>query len=171
MQRYVDHSIDKGAIKALVAVYGPREAARQAGLPQGTVLYWATKYKWRKADRIPRSTGINGMSGIIPKDAGDAISDAMAQHKEEATVRLAQYTAKAARKASQLKDPLEKARNVRDVAAVYRAVWPEEQGGEMVEGAILVGGAAVRDNPVEMLALTTPGDVREELSDQRPQGD
>jgi hypothetical protein len=168
---YRDHSISRDAVKALVAVYGPSEAARQAKLSRNTVLTWCRRFKWKKAAVIPRSSGKNGMSGIVPEDAGDAIVRAMAAHKEEAEVNLAHYAANAARQAAKLKDPLEKARNVRDAAAVFRAVFPEEQGGEMVEGAILVGAALVRDDPVEMLAVTQIEDVRKDLSDQRPEGD
>lgn len=164
-----------------MAVYGPREAARQAQLPVGTVLSWCRRYKWKKADRIPRMTGINGMSDVVPRDAGDAISEALAQHREDSTLHLAKFTAKAAKQASKLNDPLSKARAVRDVAQVYRTLYPPEEGGELVEGAILVSSGMVKDDPVEMLAGTEAEimdtevvkvddtNVRQEIPDQRPQ--
>jgi Putative ATPase subunit of terminase (gpP-like) len=161
MSKMRDWSIDRKAIKALVAVYGPREAARQAGISPFTVLSWCRRYKWKKADRIIRSTGVNGALAGTAKDAADSITAAMARHKEEATVDLAHYTARAARDAAKHEEPLEIARKVRDVAQVYRTLYPPEEGGEIIEGAILVGRAVVKDNPVEMLEATT-GEVDEE---------
>lgn len=114
---------------------------------------------------MPRTNGINGMPVEAYKDAGDAIRDAMANHKEVAEVNLAHYAARAATRAAKHKDPLAIARNVRDAAAVYRTVFPPEQGGEMVEGAILVGAALVRDNPVEMLATTEVSEIEDGRSE------
>jgi hypothetical protein len=165
----VDKSVDKAAVRALVAVYGGREAAKLSGLPLGTVLSWCYRYGWRKAKVPMRPRGGLPISGKGPVEA---IVDALEKHKEESTMHLAEFTARAAKKAAKHADPLSVARNVRDVAHVYRAVWPEEEGGEMVEGAILVGTAQVKDDPVEMLAETVPlEDVREEFSDQGSQGD
>jgi len=155
------------AVKALVTIYGPSEASKLSGVPIGTIQGWCYRYKWRMAKNIPKPKSNLLISG---KDAGDAIADAMARHKQEAEVNLAHYAAKAAKRAVQHGDPLKIARNVRDAAAVYRTVFPPEEGGEMVEGAILVGGARVTDNPTEMLAAAEViEDVREELPDQRPE--
>lgn len=161
MQRFRDQSIDRQAVKALVAVYGPREAARQAGLPPGTVLAWCRRFKWKKADRITRTTGINGNSPIAHKDAAQVLTEALQKHKEDSTLHLAQFTSKAAKQASNLENPLEKARQVRDVAAIYSTLYPPDEGGEMIEAAILLGKAPVKDNPPEMLA-----NVREILPNQ-----
>lgn len=183
MQRFRDHSVDRTAVKALVAVYGPREAARQANLPSSTVLSWCRRYKWKKAAVLPRTNGINGMNSVVPRDAGDALAEAMAKHKENSTLHLAEFTAKAAKQASRLKDPLGKARAVRDVAQVYRTLYPPEEGGELIEGGMLVGAAVVKDDPAEMLAETgmqiqdaevikvVDTNVRQEVSDSRPESD
>lgn len=181
VQRFRDHSVNRDAVKALVAVYGPREAARQSGLPPGTVFSWCRRYKWKKAATLPRTNGINGMSGVVPRDAGDAITEAMAKHREESTLNLAKFTAKASKQAANLKNPLEKARAVRDVATVYSTLWPPEDGGEMVEGQILIGAAQVTDNHAEMIAQAEISDVssegaqqhnvRQELPDPRPESD
>jgi hypothetical protein len=161
MQRFVDRSVDRQAVKALVAVYGPREAARQAGLPFGTVSSWCRRFSWKKAARIERTTGINGASLIAGKDAADALSDALNSHKEASTLNLAKFTERASSKAARHGDPLSVARNVRDVAQVYRTVWPVQEEGSIIEEAILIGTAKVTDNPQEMLAH-----VREELPHQ-----
>lgn len=109
------------------------------------------------------------MSNIIPDDAGDALLKAMASHKEASMLNLAKFTEKASAQAAKLEHPLDKARAVRDVAGVFTTLWPQEQGGELIEGAILIGAMPVKDNPQEMLEVTA--DVREVLPDQRPEGD
>lgn len=167
-----DWSINRDAVKALVAVYGPNEAARQSKIPRGTVLSWCRRYKWKKAAVLPRTNGINGMTGVVPQDAADAIASAMANHKRETETHLAQFTEKAARKAAASEDPLKVAHQVRHVAQVYSTLWPPEDGGEMVEGAILIGNAPVTDNHAEMIAQSEViEDVRQELPDSRPESD
>ena len=96
-----------------------------------------------------------------------ANAEAMANHKQEATVNLAHYAAKASKQALQVEDPLSHARQVRDVAAVYRTIYPPEDGGELIEGAILIGAGVVKDNPVEIQERVI--DVRENVSDQGPE--
>jgi hypothetical protein len=145
----VDKSIDKSAIKALVAVYGALEASKQSGIPFGTIKSWCFRYGWHKVKLPPRPKGSLPISN---KDPAEALEAALLQHRDSSTLHLAQYTARAAKKAANHEKPLEIARAVRDVAQVYKAVWPPEEGGEMVEGAILVGNAIVKDNPAEMLA-------------------
>lgn len=163
--RYRDHSVDRSAVKALVAVYGPREAARQANLPVGTVLSWCRRYQWKKAMFIPRATGINGDKP--PKnDAAMALAEAIENHREQSTLHLAKYTEKAAKQASELSNPLDAARKVRDVAGVHAVLWPKGEENELIESGILIGSAKVVDNPQEILA-----NVREVLPDQRPAGD
>jgi hypothetical protein len=161
MERYVDHSVNKQAVKALVAVYGPYEAARQSGLPLGTIKTWCWRYKWKKAKVLPIGTGINGNTLIAGKDAAQALIDALQSHKEASTLNLAKFTEKASRKAAEHKDPLSMARNARDVAQVYKTVWPVEKEEGMIEEAILIGSAKVTDNPKEIFS-----NVREELPDQ-----
>ena len=160
-----DHSVDRAALKALVAIFGPREAARQSNIPFGTVASYCYRYQWKKAKGFKPTTGINREAVETNKDAADAIAEAMASHKQEATVNLAHYAAKASKQAVEVADPLSHARAVRDVAAVYRTIYPPEDGGEMIEGAILIGAGVVKDNPVEIAERTI--DVRENVSDQR----
>jgi hypothetical protein len=168
-----DYSIDKSALKALVAVYGPREAARQAGIPSGTVTKWASRYKWKKAVFIKRGTGDQEPSALAGKDAGDLLKEALENHRESSTLHLAQYTANASKKAAEHRDPLEVARKVRDVAGVYQTLWPLEEQSGLIEGAILIGGAKVSDDTVEMAQLIKDAevdDVRQELPDQGSAG-
>ena len=169
-----DWSINREAVKALVAVYGPNETARQTGIPRGTVMSWCRRYKWKKSGTLIHTSGINGNPGVASKDAADAISEVMAKHREKSTVHLAEYVHRASRVAAKTSKPLDVARKVRDVASVYHTLYPPEQGGELLEGGILIGMDKVTDNPKEMLEKSVEAevitDVREELSDQRPEG-
>jgi hypothetical protein len=165
MQRYRDHSIDRGAVKALVALLGPREAARQAGISENTVLGWCRRFKWKKAGFLPKTTGING-SVPVKDDAAEALIRAVEKCREESTVNLAKYTERASRKAARHYDPLSIARNVRDVASVYNTIWPQGQENEMIEAGILIGDAKVTDNVEELEAR-----VRGILSDTGQAGD
>lgn len=156
---------DMSGLKALVAIYGPREAARRANVPEGTMLYYASRHKWKKA------TGFRDEKER-PKDGGDVVSEVLIRSREESTINLAEYTRKASKKAAEHKDPLEVARKVRDVAGVYQVLFPAEEGNELIEGSILIGEAAVTDNPEEIMARAKEvSDVRQELPGERSAGD
>jgi hypothetical protein len=163
-------NVDRKAVKALIALFGPREAARQAGLNENTVLFWAAKFGWKKASLK-----------AMPKDAGDLITEAVQRSKRMSTAHLAKFTERAAFKASEHPDPLSIAKQARDVAGVYTAIFPPKESGGLIEGEILIGGATVSD--VEPASDTGPviegvlevtdesDDVREEFPDERQAGD
>ena len=77
-----------------------------------------------------------------------------------------QFVEKASMAAAKEKEPLKVAKQVRDVAATFNTIWPNNTESELIEGAILVGDAKVTDNVTEMQAH-----VREVLPDGRPVGD
>lgn len=137
---------DLSAVKALVTLFGPREAARQAGIPAGTVTRWACQFKWKKA-----------IVSDVPKDAGDLIAEAVQKSRQLSTAHLARFTERASAQAAESRDPLQISKQARDVSHVYRTLWPaKKDGSELIEGAILMGGAMVEDLPDEPL--------REEIS-------
>jgi hypothetical protein len=164
-----DKEVDKAAVKALVTVYGPREAARIAKLPPGTVMAWAHRYKWKKVTTRPVGVSRDSGSTLGGKDAADALAAAMESSKVASTLHLAKYTEKASKAAAEHEKPLDVARKVRDVAGVYSTLWPAEEHSELIDGGILLGTEAVTENPEEMKALAE--DVRAELQDQRQAGD
>lgn len=164
-----NYALDKSAIKALVTLYGPREAARQSGLPVGTVLAWSAKFKWKKASVLPREsvhTGVKAAAGMVNKDAGDLLRESLENSRVNSTLHLAKYTEKASEAAAKHHNPLEVARKVRDVAGVYSTLFPPETEEGLIEGSILIGAAKVTDNVQEIEAH-----VRQELPDNRPAGD
>jgi hypothetical protein len=161
------------ALKALVTVYGPREAARLAGIPYGTMASYAFKYSWKKhAFKQPKSIHEDAVTG---KDAGDVMAEALERHRSDSTLNLARYVDKAARKAAEHGDPLEVARKVRDVAGVHQIIFPQEEDGGLIEGALLIGTEKPTINHAEIEAAKATTvetiDVRAELQDNRPGGD
>lgn len=160
---------EKAALKALVAMHGPREAARVSGIPFGTVSNMCFRYKWKKA------TGFKAASDhpLGGKDAADVIRESLERHRSDSTLNLAKYVDQAAKKAAEHKDPLEVARKVRDVAGVHQILFPKEDEGGLIEGEILIGTRQVTINTqeVEARAKEVENDVWPELSDQRPGGD
>lgn len=137
--------VNRDAMKALVSAFGSREAARQTGVPYGTIAAWCRRYKWRRAQ--PGIQPDKAGQPIRNQDPGDALTSVLERHKTASTLHLAQFTAKASKQALRGKDALGKARRVRDVAAVYRTLWPEERTGELIEAGILIGQDSVTDSP------------------------
>ena len=124
------------AMKALVAVYGTREAARVSGIPYGTISCYAFKYKWRKAAFRKQEGSHEALAG---KDAAEVLTEALQKHREDSTLNLAKYVDKAARDAARHGNPLDVARKVRDVAGVHQILFPKEEETGLIEGAILLG--------------------------------
>lgn len=159
----------RAALKALVTMHGPREAARVAGIPFGTVSAMCFKYQWKKA------TGFKPPDNhpLAGKDAADMIKESLERHRSDSTLNLAKYVDKAAAQAAKLKDPLESARKVRDVAGVHQILFPKDEEGGLIEGEILIGTRQVTINTEEVAArakeITT--DVWPELSDRGSGGD
>jgi hypothetical protein len=163
-----DPSIDLTAMKAMVTLYGPREAARKTGVAVGTMLSWARVHKWKKMVlKREEGTGIllskdHPMSG---KDAADVLKESLEKSRDASTIHLANYTEKASKQAAEHSNPLEVARKVRDVAGVYSTLWPQEEHSELIEGSILIGTAKVTDNPQEILALEKAGERPSAVND------
>ena len=163
-----DYSVDKSAIKALVTLHGPRGAARESGLPVGTVLSWARRYKWKKMV-IPRTTLTTSAkpgAKLEGKDAADLLRESLENSRVNSTIHLAKFTENASRDAAKSKTPLEIARKVRDVAGVYQVLYPPQEEEGLIEGSILIGAAKVTDDVKEIEAH-----VREIVPDHGSAGD
>jgi nucleoside-diphosphate-sugar epimerase len=156
-------AVDKSAVKALVTVYGPNEAARMTGIPRGTIFSWCHRFKWRKAHVNVVGKVRETRSNIAGKDAGDVLRESLENSKTMSTLNLAKFTENASRKAAEHKNPLEVARKVRDVAGVYSTLWPAEEHTELIDGGILLGTQEVTPNLEEIKELSAH--VRPELPD------
>jgi len=154
-----------GALKALVTVYGPREAARLSGVPTGTISAYCFKYKWKKVS-FPKPQ-VGHVDNVTGKDAGDLLAEALEKHRGQSTLNLARYVDHAAKKAAAHNDPLEVARKVRDVAGVHQIIFPQSEEGGLIEGAILIGTQKPEIDQAEIEAAKAEQiiDVRAEVQD------
>jgi hypothetical protein len=64
------------------------------------------------------------VSSVVLKGSS-AIENALESRKQASRTHLSRYVVKAARQAARSKDPLAIAQDVRHVATVHSAVWPE----------------------------------------------
>jgi len=55
-------TVDREAVRVLAIELGAREAARRLGLKEGTVLSWASRYKWNLTSQ--RNVGRPAISAI-----------------------------------------------------------------------------------------------------------
>lgn len=69
-------AVDKEALRVLVVAIGPREAARQMGLNENTVLAWANRGNWLASTRptpaenpLPASMQPRAITAIKPSEA------------------------------------------------------------------------------------------------------
>jgi hypothetical protein len=147
------------ASRILVGLFGPSEAAKQLGITKGAMQWRCVKHGWKKAERVP-----NG-----EKDVAEIIMRAVEKSRQLSTVQLAKYVERASMDAAESERPLEVARKVADVSKVYSTLWPHEREGKLIEGAILVGMAEVKDaKVVEGEVVDEP--IRERLSDRGQAG-
>lgn len=148
------HEVDMAAMKALVTLHGARPAAKLSGLPVGTVLSWARRYKWKRAtlSKPVLSTSAPAGAELGKKDASDMLRESLENSRVNSTLHLARFTENASREAAKSKDPLDIARKVRDVAGVYQVLYPPVEEEGLIEGSILIGAAKVTDDVKEIEA-------------------
>ena len=130
-------AINWETIKALVLVHGARETARRTGLNVNTIMARAWRCGWKKVTQSPQS--------ICNQSPADALQVTLSEAKANSTVALATYTERASRQAAKHGKPLDIARKVRDVSAVYGQLWPQERHEEIIQASILLNPDQVID--------------------------
>lgn len=128
--------VDREAVKTLALSVGIREAARQTGLPEGTVRQWSARGKWLDRPKQP-PTVIPTTPTLAPGNStvtavtspSKAMQNVLDGHKFKSKALLAKFVVNAAKVASRSRSPLADAQNVRHVAAVHSTLWPEEKAG------------------------------------------
>jgi hypothetical protein len=133
-------------LKTLVVAFGPREAARQAGLSENTVLSLARRKHWKQA--LPGAQ----ISTSYPHSKSnhspaDALATALNGHKSRSIFALGKWTAEAAEEAARHPEKLRIAKRVRDVAGVHSVLWPTEAKPGLLRVGILIGSERVIDIP------------------------
>lgn len=128
-------NVDREAVKTLAIAVGVREAARQMGIPEPTVKAWCLRFGWLKhATPTPQPPTVTPRNIVHPVASGhastasEAMQNVLNQRKTKSKLLLSKYVVNAAKVASRSRAPLKDAQNVRHVAAVHSAIWPEAQG-------------------------------------------
>lgn len=138
-------SINKEAVKALVLLYGQREAARKAGLNENTVRSWAMRYKWSQQPPPPPQP-------ICNRSPADALATVLAADSEATKIgfsKAARKTAEALkeREAEALldKDTAQAAKHWHGIASGVHG-WEEKQS----QANVMVNIALLGIDPAEI---------------------
>ena len=148
-----DRNFNYEALKALVVMFGPREAARQAGLKEDTVLKMASRKGWKKAG-LPNKHDPTKLkrhlvkfepnppgSSICHQSPANALSQALTRFKQQSSVELARYSARAAKALNKHPKPLEVTRKAVDISDVHKTLWPaENQNQNILQIGFLIQG-------------------------------
>lgn len=140
-------NVDREAVRTLAVAVGVREAARQMNIPEATVQAWSARGNWSvqieaaKAAHVQRLEAATKLQPKATKPA-DALVNVMNDRKDKSRFLLSKYVVNAAKVASRSRSPLKDAQNVRHVAGVMSAIWPEEQGsrGLTLNLGVAIGG-------------------------------
>ena len=127
-------------VKTLVTAFGPREAARRTGINPNTLMSRCIRHGWRKA-----VVAVETSQPLGNQSPSDALAEVLQTAKTQSTLHLARFTEKASKQAANSGKPLEIARKVRDVAAVYGQLWPNEKRTEIIQASILLNPDLVTD--------------------------
>lgn len=94
-------NVNREAVKTLALAIGVRQAAREMGLPEKTVLAWSHRGKWMD-DKTAVINGQRSVQSSAVKAPSVAMSDALAKLGETSRVHLAKAGAKASRHLAKL---------------------------------------------------------------------
>lgn len=124
-------AVDKEQVRMLVLAVGVREAARQTGINENTVLDWSSRGNWLAEVRpTPAKFALPAsMRGAIaPISPADALQNTLNDRHKHTKLGLSLFTARAARMASKLPKEalLANAADVKAVADIAGKVWPEQ---------------------------------------------
>lgn len=122
--------VDREAVRVLVVAIGVREAARQMGLSENTVLSWANRGGWlqsvadARAIRDARNAPAMQSPAINP---ADALQNTLLERRNRTKLALSAWSVTASEHSATLsgEEALAAAPSVAQVATVASKVWPE----------------------------------------------
>lgn len=139
--------VNREAIKTLVLAVGCTEAAKQTGIPLNTILSWSARGNWLKpaAPQLPPTVQPTAITAINPSDA---LANVLADNHKQTKLQLSKYTLDASKKAADSEGDLKLSRQVKDVAGIMQAVYPEQhQSNGGIHIGVLTGQVAIQYNP------------------------
>lgn len=126
--------VDKEAVRMLVLTMGVREAARQMGLNEDTVLAWSSRGKWLahlNAPPVIKPISMQKVSAINAISPVKALENSLQVLGKETRYGLAKAAKKGAECAAELSgaEVLNNARSIKEIAGVASIVhsWGETQ--------------------------------------------
>jgi Putative ATPase subunit of terminase (gpP-like) len=117
-------TVDREAVRVLAIELGAREAARRLGLKEGTVLSWASRYKWNLTSQ--RNVGRPAISAIeLQSKPGDVL---IAEHQRlegQTRTGLSKAAATAAEHAGEMQgnEVLSQSKKLRDITHLASKVF------------------------------------------------
>ncbi len=138
-------------VHATAVALGSLEAAAQAhGIEPGTVRQWAKRYSWlvgigadhRRQQRRERDLATAAEHGrtvtaqvvsrpvTVTRSTADTLDESIQQHGRQTRAMLAQALVHAAGQARKTKHPLDKSRQIKDIAGAAAIVHPTQFGGQ-----------------------------------------
>jgi len=121
--------VDREAVRVLVVAVGPREAARQMGLSENTVLQWTSRFGWldhtKAVPQLPTSMQKQAVIGVIKP--ADALANSLKEDALATRVGLTRYAKRMAVQA-ETAGILEEAPLYKAVADIHAKMHPEAQG-------------------------------------------
>lgn len=130
--------IDKEAVRVLAKAIGVRQAAREMGIPEKTVLHWSMKEGWAAEGRaIERLRAERSQSPSV-KTASEALADVMAEDGQASKVAGMRYARKTLEHAARVAEaaPADALGIAQDVKAVL-------QSAALAGGWAAAGGTTV----------------------------
>jgi hypothetical protein len=114
---------------------GLREIARELGMPEGTILARAKREGWTRQIHFAKTLAKREDSApaVTPVEA---VVRTLSKRKDKSALHLSRYVVDASRNAARSRGDLDKAQNVRHVAAVRGHLWPETQDCPMEQMAV-----------------------------------
>jgi uncharacterized protein YjcR len=126
MRRTITNSTWAEIRTAYASGIGLREIARNMGIPAGTILSRAKREGWTQ--QIQSAAALakreNSAPAVTPVEA---VARTLSKRKDKSALHLSRYVVDASRNAAMSRGDLDKAQNVRHVAAVRSHLWPERQ--------------------------------------------
>lgn len=118
--------VNREAVKTLAIAVGLKEAAVQTGIPYDTIRQWSSRGNWFAPAPIPVTMQKQSVTGVTVTPS-TALQATLSDRKEQTRLNLSKYAIEASARAAGSKGNLDMAGQVRHVAAILPAVWPEAQ--------------------------------------------